>query len=153
KSEAIRMRRVSYDSDHEVAAMKTSSIALCILVVAACDSRGAGDGGPDASVDATTGHEGGGPRDMGVAPTDMPVIPPGDAGPGDVQLTISSAMRPRPISPYIYGSNGPDWTRGGVTLTRSGGNRLTAYDWENNASNAGSDYMFQNDDYLCSGAG
>ena len=27
---------------------------------------------------------------------------------------------------------------------------MTAYNWENNASNAGSDYMFENDDYLCS---
>src|SRR5262249_9534061 len=33
-------------------------------------------------------------------------------------------------------------------LLRSGGNRMTAYNWENNASNAGSDYMFQNDSFL-----
>jgi hypothetical protein len=26
---------------------------------------------------------------------------------------------------------------------------LTAYNWENNASNAGSDYQFENDDFLC----
>jgi len=31
---------------------------------------------------------------------------------------------------------------------RAGGNRFTAYNWENNASNAGRDYMFQNDAYL-----
>jgi hypothetical protein len=29
-----------------------------------------------------------------------------------------------------------------------GGNRWTAYNWENNDSNAGSDYEYQNDDYL-----
>ena len=29
-----------------------------------------------------------------------------------------------------------------------GGNRWTAYNWENNASNAGSDYNYQNDSLL-----
>jgi hypothetical protein len=33
-------------------------------------------------------------------------------------------------------------------VLRSGGNRLTAYNWETNASNAGSDWMFQNDNLL-----
>jgi hypothetical protein len=32
-----------------------------------------------------------------------------------------------------------------LTFSRSGGNRLTAYNWENNASNAGSDYYNEND--------
>ncbi len=32
-----------------------------------------------------------------------------------------------------------------VTVARQGGNRLTAYNWENNASNAGSDWHHQND--------
>ena len=36
------------------------------------------------------------------------------------------------------------------TMVRIGGNRWTAYNWENNASNAGSDYCFQNDDFLSS---
>ena len=39
-----------------------------------------------------------------------------------------------------------------ATFTRLGGNRLTAYNWTNNASQAGSDYKFQNDDYLVDGA-
>ena len=29
-----------------------------------------------------------------------------------------------------------------------GGNRLTGYNWENNASNAGSDYIHSSDNYL-----
>jgi hypothetical protein len=33
-------------------------------------------------------------------------------------------------------------------MVRAGGNRWTAYNWETNASNAGSDYMFENDNYL-----
>ena len=36
----------------------------------------------------------------------------------------------------------------GFTLAREGGNRFTAYNWETNASNAGNDYHFENDDYL-----
>ena len=63
------------------------------------------------------------------------------------------------ISPFIYGINGyetppnavtPDWPAG-ITLSRFGGNRLTAFNWENNASNAGLDYGFQNDAYLGGG--
>lgn len=59
----------------------------------------------------------------------------------------------KPISPFIYGINfaydGP--TPANVTLSRSGGNRMTAYNWETNASNAGSDWFHQNDDYLGGG--
>lgn len=54
------------------------------------------------------------------------------------------------ISPYIYGVNFPDW-KGlgqGYTFARQGGNRLTAYNWENNASNAGSDWHHQNDSLM-----
>ena len=55
----------------------------------------------------------------------------------------------KPISPYIYGFNFPDWRKQKcVTLCRWGGNRTTAYNWETNASNAGNDWHYQNDDYL-----
>jgi len=64
----------------------------------------------------------------------------------DVGVTLNPANR-KPISPYIYGSNqnhgAPQYTFG-----RLGGNRWTAYNWENNASNAGVDYLNENDDYL-----
>lgn len=55
-----------------------------------------------------------------------------------------------PISRYIYGNNFPDWKvqKGLFTLARMGGNRLTAYNWETNASNAGNDYKHQNDGYM-----
>lgn len=59
----------------------------------------------------------------------------------------------RSISPYIYGLNSLNSTAGAprlATLDRAGGNRWTAYNWENNASNAGSDYRYQNDAYLSS---
>ncbi|AIE84062.1 glycoside hydrolase family 44 protein [Fimbriimonas ginsengisoli] len=63
---------------------------------------------------------------------------------------VIDASDVRPISPFIYGINNPDW-KGigrGVTLARQGGNRMTAYNWETNASNAGNDYHHQNDNYL-----
>lgn len=58
--------------------------------------------------------------------------------------------RRTPISPYVYGANSPDWEKSGwkTPLTRVGGNRLTAYNWETNASNAGSDWQHQNDSLL-----
>lgn len=63
-----------------------------------------------------------------------------------IQIDFS---RKKPISPYIYGANTPDWkTMHGVTLSRIGGNRMTAYNWETNASNAGNDWHFQNDGYM-----
>jgi hypothetical protein len=37
-------------------------------------------------------------------------------------------------------------------MGRIGGNRWTAYNWETNASNAGSDYLYQNDTYLGGGS-
>ena len=54
------------------------------------------------------------------------------------------------ISPYIYGLNFYSGTPLGITFDRAGGNRWTAYNWETNASNAGSDYFYQNDSYLSS---
>ncbi|HTQ39141.1 MAG TPA: glycoside hydrolase family 44 protein, partial [Pirellulales bacterium] len=64
-------------------------------------------------------------------------------------MTVNSSQGVQSISPYIYGTN--DSTRiTAATSVRLGGNRWTAYNWENNDSNAGSDYYFQNDDYLSS---
>ncbi len=62
----------------------------------------------------------------------------------------------KPISRYIYGINypfgagDPDWKQYTVPFTyaRMGGNRMTAYNWETNASNAGNDFHHQNDNYI-----
>ena len=57
------------------------------------------------------------------------------------------------ISPYIYGINFATQITPAprnLTLDRMGGNRWTAYNWETNASNAGSDYYFESDAYLSS---
>ncbi len=79
------------------------------------------------------------------APAPTPAPPP-----PDVTITLAPATT-HAISPYIYGlnfytgiTNAPPL----VTLDRAGGNRWTAYNWENNASNAGSDYLYESDNYL-----
>ena len=65
-----------------------------------------------------------------------------------VQISVDPGSGRIPISPYIYGV---DQDLPGVATTgarRYGGNRLTGYDWETNASNAGTDYLNESDDYL-----
>ncbi len=66
-----------------------------------------------------------------------------------VHFTIDAGKNVKPISRFIYGTNraleGP---YANLTFTRLGGNRWTAYNWVTNASNAGNDWKFQNDDYL-----
>ena len=59
-----------------------------------------------------------------------------------VTYNINTDVNRTPISKYIYGSN----TGGNAnyTVVRSGGNRLTAYNWENNYSNAGNDWQYSN---------
>jgi hypothetical protein len=145
---------------------------LAALGVTACSDGGdgAGGGGADASMQLATGGQpamhgsgsgGSGnsmkpPVDAGTMSMHMtdagksgPVIEPGDPGAVDVMVEVRTDQDMHPISPLIYGMNGgPDLDKNRFTVMRSGGNRLTAYNWENNASNAGSDYQFQNDNLL-----
>jgi hypothetical protein len=69
-----------------------------------------------------------------------------------VLFTVDSTRDVHAISPFIYGTNQGDFAAEArnLTLKRVGGNRLTAYNWETNASNAGSDYLYQSDDYISS---
>ena len=82
--------------------------------------------------------------------TEVSATPTNGTAP-DVTITVDPAVT-QPISPYIYGINSysgiPNAPKQ-LTFDRAGGNRWTAYNWINNGSNAGSDYHFQNDDYLC----
>ncbi len=64
-----------------------------------------------------------------------------------VAIDVDPAAGRVPISPYIYGTN-QDLPGVAATARRYGGNRTTGYNWENNASNAGSDYYHQSDSYL-----
>lgn len=75
-----------------------------------------------------------------------------------VTFDINTTERQRVISPLIYGMNldktvGPTQFAEAMAqarpgMIRMGGDRWTAYNWENNDSNAGSDYEYENDDYL-----
>ncbi len=70
-----------------------------------------------------------------------------------VHFTISIVDSPKIISPYIFGAN-PEFTASEkLTARRLGGNRLTGYNWENNASNAGDDWHHSSDNYLTWSAG
>ncbi len=66
-----------------------------------------------------------------------------------VTIDIDTASDRKAISPLIYGVNSELMYKlryfGSI---RAGGNRFTAYNWENNASNAGSDWNHSSDDHL-----
>lgn len=69
-----------------------------------------------------------------------------------LEVVVDTRAISRPISPYIYGINGVEPTEGNdvFTLIRFGGTRVSTYNWENNASNAGHDPPpNQNDAWLC----
>lgn len=69
-----------------------------------------------------------------------------------VHFAIDPMQDVHGISRFIYGVNPPlDGTFDNSTLTRLGGNRWTAYNWENNASNAGNDWFYENDDWAGGG--
>ncbi|MBL8027653.1 MAG: T9SS type A sorting domain-containing protein [Fibrobacteres bacterium] len=54
----------------------------------------------------------------------------------------------RPISPLIYGTNQKLTKTENWSLMRMGGNRMTGYNWENNASSAGEDWYNESDNYI-----
>lgn len=68
-----------------------------------------------------------------------------------VIIAVDPAADTTRISPLIYGTNGQSNDRGlNITARRLGGNRMTGYNWENNASNMGMDYdqSNSNDNYM-----
>ena len=67
----------------------------------------------------------------------------------DVTITLDPNTTQQ-ISPWIYGVNAGTSNLPQATIQRLGGNRWTAYNWETNASNAGSDFNYQNDNFLSS---
>jgi hypothetical protein len=145
------------------------SLALIAFLLAGCSSNGgpAADlaiGGDRAAPTETSLPQPDGPRgdgspplaDQGPPKPDLPpaaLIVPDTPPASKLSFTIHSQQKVRPISPLIYGLNGASFSGRpkGLTLTRSGGNRMTAYNWENNASNAGTDWQNQNDSYLGGG--
>lgn len=78
-------------------------------------------------------------------------VTPAAAANPDVTVTVNPSIT-HSISPYVYGLNSATSSGmpSGIPFDRAGGNRWTAYNWENNASNAGSDYLYESDAYLSS---
>ncbi len=71
-----------------------------------------------------------------------------------VTVTINTNKERKAISPFIYSTNGQSNDRAeNITGRRIGGNRMTSYNWENNFSNGGADYINDNDNYLPWNAG
>ena len=60
----------------------------------------------------------------------------------NMNINVDMSGKRKEISPYIYGINQyghqDDYKNISVNAVRQGGNRMVAYNWENNASNAGS---------------
>ncbi len=80
--------------------------------------------------------------------------PPPFVQPANVRFSIDPAKQFQ-ISRFIYGANfiEPRAWDGATrlppfTFVRFGGNRFSAYNWENNFSNAGNDYLYENDAYM-----
>lgn len=90
---------------------------------------------------------------VGESANTSPVLVTPDSTPVDVTV-LADTTQTSAISPWIYGVNSyGDITNPPphLTLNRLGGNRWTAYNWETNASNAGSDYgPYSNDSFLSS---
>ncbi len=63
-------------------------------------------------------------------------------------ISIDTSKGRSPISKYIYGTNQDLALNTNYTARRLGGNRMTGYNWENNASNAGQDWQHSSDNYL-----
>lgn len=74
----------------------------------------------------------------------------------EITVTVDLSAPGKPISPLIYGVNQTGektWLRSThATAIRQGGNRWSAYNWETNASSAGSDWRHSSDGYLSNSA-
>ncbi len=63
-----------------------------------------------------------------------------------VSITVDTLSERKNISPYIYGVSCEMMDKDVAAIAiRAGGNRFSAYNWENNSSNAGSDWMHMSD--------
>ena len=80
----------------------------------------------------------------------LPIPTAGAADNSAMNINIDLGAETKAISPHIYGINqyGNDLSKVSATAIRQGGNRMTAYNWENNASNAGSDWKYSSDNNL-----
>lgn len=66
----------------------------------------------------------------------------------DIVVTVSTEENRKPVSQWLFGVNIGVEDKVSAKSIRVGGNRMTAYNWENNYSNAGSDWYNNSDDYM-----
>jgi mannan endo-1,4-beta-mannosidase len=71
----------------------------------------------------------------------------------NTSITVNTSQDNQPISPYIYGTNQDLSGSENFSAFRQGGNRMTGYNWENNASNAGADWKHSSDNFIPSNMG
>lgn len=70
----------------------------------------------------------------------------------EMTVAVDLTANQKKISPYIYGINDAGMLNDvTVNVVRQGGNRYSAYNWENNYSNAGADWKNNSDTYLVNG--
>jgi hypothetical protein len=122
-------------------------LLLCFFSLSACNQKN----GISSSLDGGNGSLGSS-ASGGATPIPAPNPTPGpNPTPTGNTIALNFSINVQasrtPISPYIYGMNAPDYSRN-VKLMRLGGNRWTAYNWTTNASNAGSDWLYENDNNL-----
>ncbi len=66
-----------------------------------------------------------------------------------VSIKVDTLSERKSISPYIYGVSSEMMDKDvAATAIRAGGNRFSAYNWENNSSNAGADWKHMSDGYF-----
>ncbi|MGZ3298838.1 MAG: hypothetical protein ACXU8O_07465, partial [Asticcacaulis sp.] len=134
--------------------MKSAAALVCVastlILAAGCGggsgSGGGGSGSTSSSSSASSSSSSSSSSSGGIL---TPATPPA----ASVSFEVHSDTGRAAISPLIYGINSGDFTQPAdkyLTFNRAGGNRITAYNWETNASNAGSDYFNQNDNFLSS---
>ncbi len=79
----------------------------------------------------------------------QPQTPNNPNAPADITLSVNTTQNRKPISPYIYGLNYATEAFANeldLPLRRWGGNALSRYNYQNNATNLGSDFFYLNVD-------
>ena len=74
----------------------------------------------------------------------------------NVTMSVNTTVNRNAISPYVYGANEYQLRKPNpmnLSVNRMGGNRLTGYNWENNFSNAGTDWQNASDNWMFSTQG
>ena len=118
------IRRRHYGGENGGKNMKKTAAFIAACVVSGCTMTAPMNGIPRNTANAADGY--------------------------DMNVTVDLKGERKEISPLIYGVNQYTADLKDVTATavRQGGNRMTAYNWVTNASNAGSDWKHSSDNNL-----